>query len=1346
MKIKAVSIVAIFVLTLFAGLISLEADIVSAGAGHSTILIVGNGNFTLANGVTSGNGTEGNPFIIEDWEINASQNRGIEIRNTDAYFLVRNVSVHSGANNSYDGIYLHNVSNGRFIDCNLSENYNGISLINSSGVFIENNSFYLNDDSGVILSNSVFNEISHNDFIDNFKYAIILISSSNGNRVTTNNFTSDHKWGIRLLQSHYNLLENNRVIPINENELGIDLEGSSHNEIINNNISFYDYGIMLRNNNFNPSTNNNISGNLVTVCSYAGIQLDDSLDNNITDNLIFDNFRGIILRGGNNNLIENNSIHDVYYGIRLWLESDNNTIINNNIWNTTRYAIDISSSSKNDLINNVLNYNKDDGVQLDSESNNNRILKNKITNNTGYGIILSSSDNNKIENNQIDSNGGTGIILTSESDNNDVLNNKITRNGNGIYSMSSSNNDIINNSIKLNSNGIYCNGVLSDFNIIGNTIVDNSGGIRLDEAYYFNILNNNISNLYQGISLSSSSRNIIENNYIFSELEEAVRIRYSSSILNLVKNNNMYSNQSNGLYISDSVSNNITGNTICGNEAAIYLSRAHYNTFTQNRMLNSGIMIKAYPNMPGEWTSNYFDTTNTVNGKPVYFWSNRNGGTIDSDAGQVILADSENIIVKDVNISNGFGITLAFSSWNTIINCTIDSNPNDGIYLTYSDNNSIIENTVSSNLNEGIELYYSDNNIITNNTANFNEFGIYIRDGYDNTIVENTIANNNNGIYLGSTSGNTIYHNNFIDNINNTYLAFTTNTWDNGYPSGGNYWSDLSGYDLYNGIDPFKWGRDGIFDSALILDDTNQDNFPLAKPYGDMPSAPQNLSVDTGEMFIRLSWDEPLIEGTFPVAEYIIYRSTSSQVETYYTTIKNELYFNDTSATPGIMYYYRISASHVVGEGERSKEISGMCGELPEKPGELQVSAVINHINLSWNLSVFNGIIPIDNFNIYRGTEPGAQLLLVQVGNVSFYRDYDVSVGVTYYYRISAVNYFGEGPLSDEFAGVIPKPPSAPLDLNVNAGSSFVNLSWSQPIDEGTSSITFYNIYRKTAVSDFMILDAVPGDRFFYNDTSVNNDETYTYKLSAESIDGKGPFSNEISATPKLDVIINLSPTALLQANNTAGSAPLYVHFNGSGIDPDGYIVSYYWDFGDGTNSTEREQLHVYSQAGTFYVELTVTDDRGQSSLAMVTITVIPSDVPGEQSDETVKSSDEDSKWSSYATFTAGAGIVLILLLLLAFPQVLRKSIPKAKGRILRNISVVRKYKVLKQSQDEQISTAEITDPVIAGLLEEPSEPVDGEEAVDAEAVDEIYDAEIVDVMGEEPEPEISDQNQDSVN
>jgi OOP family OmpA-OmpF porin len=66
-----------------------------------------------------------------------------------------------------------------------------------------------------------------------------------------------------------------------------------------------------------------------------------------------------------------------------------------------------------------------------------------------------------------------------------------------------------------------------------------------------------------------------------------------------------------------------------------------------------------------------------------------------------------------------------------------------------------------------------------------------------------------------------------------------------------------------------------------------------------------------------------------------------------------------------------------------------------------------------------------------------------------------------------------------------------------------------------------------------------------------------------------------------------------MTAEPRSGPPPLRVAFRGTGRDPDGKVVGYHWDFGDGSSSSDQNPSHVYNSAGTYTVTLRVTDDDG---------------------------------------------------------------------------------------------------------------------------------------------------------
>ena len=90
----------------------------------------------------------------------------------------------------------------------------------------------------------------------------------------------------------------------------------------------------------------------------------------------------------------------------------------------------------------------------------------------------------------------------------------------------------------------------------------------------------------------------------------------------------------------------------------------------------------------------------------------------------------------------------------------------------------------------------------------------------------------------------------------------------------------------------------------------------------------------------------------------------------------------------------------------------------------------------------------------------------------------------------------------------------------------------------------------------------------------------------------------------------NQLPSATIIATPTSGTVPLIVTFISTATDPDGSVVSYFWDFGDSTTSTLANPVHSYACGGSFNVTLTVTDDMGGTGQASILINATRTD-PG---------------------------------------------------------------------------------------------------------------------------------------
>ena len=117
---------------------------------HDPIEIEGDDEFTADNGVTGGNGTSEDPYIIEGWEIETTEHSAIYIKFTTAYFIVRHCYLAA----EHDGVYLYHVTNGIIDDIVVPAGtpvgvYTGE---NTSNLVIKNSTF--TNDIGLLLRNT----------------------------------------------------------------------------------------------------------------------------------------------------------------------------------------------------------------------------------------------------------------------------------------------------------------------------------------------------------------------------------------------------------------------------------------------------------------------------------------------------------------------------------------------------------------------------------------------------------------------------------------------------------------------------------------------------------------------------------------------------------------------------------------------------------------------------------------------------------------------------------------------------------------------------------------------------------------------------------------------------------------------------------------------------------------------------------------------------------------------------------------------------------------------------------------------------------------------------------------
>jgi len=198
---------------------------------------------------------------------------------------------------------------------------------------------------------------------------------------------------------------------------------------------------------------------------------------------------------------------------------------------------------------------------------------------------------------------------------------------------------------------------------------------------------------------------------------------------------------------------------------------------------------------------------------------------------------SSSAVVGNRVTNNAQGINIDTCENDTVATNYVrnsQTQPGAGIWFFYSQYSNVTNNTVVDSPDTGIHLRYSSNITVRGNTLLNNVYGLRLAYAYNCTFLENQIGYSSQlAASLFYSRDNVFFHNNFIFNALQTDVspAGYGNAWDDGYPFGGNHWTD------YNGTDA---NMDGLGDTAYAINEDNVDRYPFVNPVivSEFPSTP----------------------------------------------------------------------------------------------------------------------------------------------------------------------------------------------------------------------------------------------------------------------------------------------------------------------------------------------------------------------------------------------------------------------------------------------------------------------------------------------------------------------------
>ncbi len=288
---------------------------------------------------------------------------------------------------------------------------------------------------------------------------------------------------------------------------------------------------------------------------------------------------------------------------------------------------------------------------------------------------------------------------------------------------------------------------------------------------------------------------------------------------------------------------------------------------------------------------------------------------------------------------------------------------------------------------------------------------------------------------------------------------------------------------------------------------------------------------------------------------------------------------------------------------------------IPAAPQNLQATAGNGQITLTWQAPSTNGGSPITNYKIHRSISPGSEIYLTTVGNVTTYTDTNLTNGQPYYYKVSAVNGVGEGPLSEELSLPAITISAAPRNLQAAAGNGFITLTWQTPTYNGCSNITNYIIYRGNASNAEIPLITI-GALLTYTDMGLTKGQRYYYRVSAINGIGEGNASMEVHAKPASAPNAPSKPFITIEngrivlswqapSDNGGASIISYIIYRGTSSGNETYLISIE------NISCFTDSNLIYGQH--YYYRVSAINEVGESSWSAEVVGMVSISTAGNQ-------------------------------------------------------------------------------------------------------------------------------------
>ena len=292
-------------------------------------------------------------------------------------------------------------------------------------------------------------------------------------------------------------------------------------------------------------------------------------------------------------------------------------------------------------------------------------------------------------------------------------------------------------------------------------------------------------------------------------------------------------------------------------------------------------------------------------------------------------------------------------------------------------------------------------------------------------------------------------------------------------------------------------------DSVVAVPPTPAGGYvPAAAP----PAAPAAPAATAGNASATVTWAAPADTGGAPITGYKLYSSADNYTTAVAAPTASP--FTLSGLTNGTAYAFKVSAVNATGEGPLSAASNSVTpAGVPAAPTIGIARAGNGSATVRWTAPTNPGGSPIIGYKLYSSADN--YTTAVAAPTASPYTVTGLTNGITYTFKVSAVNATGEGPLSAASNSVTPATvPVAPTIGTARAGNTSATATWIAPTNTGGSPITGYRVRVYVGTGTTVLKTVTVGSSVTsVVVTGLTNGTGYSFTVAATNAVGTGAFS-----------------------------------------------------------------------------------------------------------------------------------------------------------------------------------------------------------------------------------------------